>query len=1654
MKRVIFATIMLVASVFSSMAEKFEKDGLFYLVTSDTVPYTAAITYSVHNNSNYSGVKSITIPSSVIYNDKTYTIDQIAGSAFEYCSELESVSIPNSVLYIGGYAFRGCSSLKTLTIPNTVTAIKEKAFLYCYGLTSINIPESVTILGDNAFHDCSSLESIVIPESITSISAELFSGCSSLTSVTIPSSITNIGSDAFEDCSSLTSVNIPASVTSIGYGAFDNCVNLTIYCEASSIPDGWNIDWKSESSKVVWNASQPNENDFEYTDTTKTCIKKYIGQSANVTIPGTVTSIASKAFYNNSVIKTLAIPNSVTSIGANAFAGCKVETLTCNTDAIGTQFAGNTSLKTLVFGDSVATIENSAFRGCSNLESVSFSSSVQSIGDYSFLSCDKLTKVNVESIESWVGIEFSIYTSNPLIAAKHLYVDGTEVTDLVIPSTVKRIGNNAFVDCMSFVSVTIPESVESIGYGAFSYCENIVSVDIPNTVTEIGEVAFYDCINATITLPNTVTSVGDRAFNEVKLLVYNGTLSGKPWGAREMVDEVSLEDDNFVYSDAAKTKIVKYKGQGGDVTIPRGVTSIGEAAFKECESVTSISIPSTVKSIGEDAFSKCTNLTTVNIPNGITSIPNYAFFDCKNLTSVTIPESVTSIGKYAFNNCTKLEYPVIPSSVTEIGTYAFWGISGIVYAGPLTGSWGEYHIYKAKDDNFTYFDKDETQLARYIGKGTTLEIPSTVTAIPDGLFDELSNGSNKLVSVTIPESVTSIGEKAFNWCSSLETVNIPNSVTSIGARAFYCCSSLSTVYIPKSVTSIGDYAFGSVNVIAYTGTATGSPWGARKVLEEEAPVDDFVYSDAGKTQLTGYNGNGGDIVIPSTVTQICEGAFSDCHSLTSVTIPESVVSIQSNAFSGCNNLKKVIIPSSVESIGSGAFADCRTLYYIYIPASVSTINENAFDGCDMMVIYCGASSKPDEWSDNWNPDNRSVTWDADFVVDGDFVFLDDEKTLLIGYNGNGGDVAIPDGVIRIFENVFRNRTDLTSVTMPESFTSIKSNAFRGCSNLKSINIPNKFRWFGWGAFYGCSSLDSIYIPDTDNVIDASVFAGCSKLTIYCAASSKPDAWDSNWNPDGKPVVWNAQQVPEETSSKAYDFKIGDLCYSFLSSWSVKVSFEDSDSDFANNYSNLTSIEIPETVTYDGKTYSVTRIGGSAFHSCRKLTSITIPKSVTSIGSYSFYHCSSLNNVLIPGSVNIMEECVFKDCGSLTIYCEASSKPENWNNNWNPGGRPVVWNAEQTPEETTADDFVFADAAKTQILKYKGKGGDVVIPSTVTNICSGAFSGCKGITSITIPASVANIGKEAFKGCTGLKNIVIPATVVAMGADVFSGCSSLSICCEAISKPLGWTDNWNSSYRPVSWRYNLDTFKYGDLYYNVICNTNPYTVEVCSEHNQFEYFEGDIEENYIDLVNVVIPQTVEYNGLTYTVTYIGGSAFNLSTNIKTIVIPNTVTYIGYWSLAGCMSLESVNIPNSVTAIMGHAFNGCDKLTSVSIPKSVVEIGDFAFDGCGITIYCEAASEPDGWDWDWSGNDYFYSEDNKVVWGYVDINEDAATAVNIYAHHNVIVVENADADIYVYDATGRLVARRDVACNVSITMPHEGLYIVKCGAETKRVVVSPN
>ena len=473
------------------------------------------------------------------------------------------------------------------------------------------------------------------------------------------------------------------------------------------------------------------------------------------------------------------------------------------------------------------------------------------------------------------------------------------LTTVIIEDGVTSIGDHTFYECSSLTSVTIPNSVTSIGKEAFFNCRSLTSVTIGNSVTSIGDDAFWNC--------SSLTSVTINS-NAIMSKTYSGSQNLKNvFGAQVM--------QYIIGNDVTSIRDWAFRGCSSltSVTIPNSVTSIGDGAFSYCSSLTSVTIGNSVTSIGGNAFYYCSSLTSITIPNSVTSIGQEAFSGCSSLTSVTIPNSVTTIEAATFSFCSNLTSITIPNSVTSIEIGAFYGCSSL----------------------------------------TSVTIPNSVTSIGTYAF----SGCSSLTSVTIPNSVTSIGEAAFLSCRSLISVIIPNSVTNIGNNAFEDCYSLTSVTIPNSVTSIGYSAFTNVPNIVYTGSATGSPWGARSV---NGYVDGYlVYSDASKANLLACSAAAtGNIVIPNSVTSIADKAFFFCSSLTSVTIPNSVTSIGTYAFYGCSRLTSVTISNSVTNIGEEDFAWCISLKNVVLGSSVKVLGKEAFYGCKAIETITCYSMRP------------------------------------------------------------------------------------------------------------------------------------------------------------------------------------------------------------------------------------------------------------------------------------------------------------------------------------------------------------------------------------------------------------------------------------------------------------------------------------------------------------------------------------------------------------------------------------------------------------------------------------------------------------------------------------------------------------------------
>lgn len=696
----------------------------------------------------------------------------------------------------------------TVTFNQDVTSIKDYAFKGCSELTSITIPEDITSIGWGVFSGCTSLTSIVwnatnCPEFTTS--SMDYTTRAQITSFVIGANVTAIPNYLCQSMNKLTSVNIPNGVTSIGNSAFYDCANLT-----------------------------------------------------TISIPSTVNSIGSSAFYNCTKLFSFSIPSSVTTIGSSAF--YNIPNIVYSGSATGTPWGakiingfvdGN-----LIYSDNTRT----KIMACSPLATgaITIPSTVTEVNHQAFFGCTGLTAVHISDLKKWCSINFGVRETNPLYYAHHLYLNGQEVVNLTIPSGITTIYNSAFYGCHGLQTVTIPSSVTRIWSGAFEECTGLTTVTLPNTITQISNNAFYNCVSLTsinipngvtsigssafqgcssltsIDVPNSVTSIGDYAFSQVRNVNYSGSASGSPWGANTRNGTV---DGYLVYTDNTKTTLSGCSAAATDIVIPGSVTSINLRAFYGCKNLNTVTIPSSVNTISSSAFSGCSGLTSVHIddiaswcnisfgsydanplyyahhlyvgdnlvtdlviPEGVTDIHHSAFIGNSDFTSITIPNGVTSIGSRAFEGSSVLTTIEIPSSVNSMGSSVFSGCANL-----SSVIWNPVQCSMPTNNSSDAFDGVKSQITNFVfGDG--------VEIIPRHICMSMGN----LTSITIPSSVTSIGEFAFGYCSGLETITISENVVNIGEGAFYATDLSSLTCLAVTPPSVASYTF----MISSTTSAT------------------------------------------------------------------------------------------------------------------------------------------------------------------------------------------------------------------------------------------------------------------------------------------------------------------------------------------------------------------------------------------------------------------------------------------------------------------------------------------------------------------------------------------------------------------------------------------------------------------------------------------------------------------------------------------------------------------------------------------------------------------------------------------------------------------------------------------------------------------
>ena len=661
----------------------------------------------------------------------------------------------------------------------------------------------------------------------------------------------------------------------------------------------------------------------------------------------------------------------------------------------------------------------------------------------------------------------------------------SSLTSVTLPSSIKTINQYCFYDCSKLTSVTL-SYVTTIGYGAFRHC-GFTSLTIPSNVTSVDTFAFRYCYSlTTITFSSSSTSLGGSILGSCTALTtinfasmsnvlgyYFGnagaeegtsvTQNGSSYKIPSSLRTVRITSGSvpaYAFQNVSFLTTVTYSGSstvGAYACANSGVssvslgsaTSIGNYAFNNCSSLTSITIPNTVTSLGTYAFAS-SNLASVTYTTTcrITTISAYAFYSTE-LSSLTIPTSVTSIGNYAYSNCENFTSITIPTSVTSIGYGAFQYCRGTTTVTFTSTS----KVATISDNAFQYTNF------------SSITIPASVTSIGDYALYSASvssisvNSSNsnyssnngllynkaqtrliqcpccKSGSVTVPSTVTSVDSSAFYYCDAITSLTFSGGITSFSSTLLSDCTALTSLSLPTSITSLSTGCFSELKklvtlTIPFVGTSKTATDGVNQLFGSMFRTS----SATGFTAKTQYYASGSSVTryIPSTLRtvnvnggRLNYGAFYNCSMLTSINL-SGVTYIGSYAFYGCTGISGITIPSTVTELGAYALYGSSWLTTITIPASLTTIGAGALGGCSNLTAITVNSSNPNYSSSNG-------------------VLFNKTQTILMQCP------AAKTG----------------SFTVPSATTEIGAGAFAGCSGLTGLDFGEcQIETIGAGALEG------------------------------------------------------------------------------------------------------------------------------------------------------------------------------------------------------------------------------------------------------------------------------------------------------------------------------------------------------------------------------------------------------------------------------------------------------------------------------------------------------------------------------------------------------------------------------------------------------------
>ena len=1436
----------------------------------------------------------------------TYVIPEgtrnIDAGAFVGCNSLNEIILPSSLVLISECAFYGLENLETIIFAGTAyedLIAGKYAFRNCSDLETVMFASGSRLaeLGEGAFMGCTSIEEFTVPATMTKLGASVFADCSELDTLNFEASTKQLvfGANAFQNCTSLKKVNLPANVSKIP-GVFAGCSSLTEV----------NIDPASTYFTSV---------DGVVYDFNKTEIVFFPqGKEGHYEVPSTVTSINNGVFENARNLSKMTITNNVNYIGEYAFNNASIPEIEFVGDANGTlviasyAFA-NAELGTLTLPNHTVSIGDSAFY-MTSADAIVLNEGITELGAYTFWGAADVNVTIPASVKSigeycfggyieedwWDGNTY--YFANPIFTVEgsvletigdNAFRENANIKDLVIPASVKTIGNYAFFECSELATVTFDgvSALESIGAFAFAYdyyyyaSDDFTEITIPTSVKTIGANAFAHTRLETVTFEDGTEDLFlghtfvESYYNESMGTTTRNVYRGNVFANSSYLETVVLP----ARLTTLETRTFYEAGTSGfTVTISNiensRLTTIGEECFYYSE-LTSFVIPKSVSNLAP--ITDSVSGETYNRP-GIGAGAFKGLYS--TLTSVTFEMGGTlplTIGASAFDNAAKLTEMVLPARLANYTTFDGEVLSPLANGALVFNSCDDLASITVEDAAGSYYTSkdgvlmtaDLKEIVLYpMGREGSFVVPAEVTKIHDYAFYEASNLTDLTFAGGTEDMI--IGASAFERCYGLVNVVLPDNVVFVGARAFYYCSALETLTLSKNLESF-DYTV--VELCKKLSSITVSTDG----LGEKLASKDGVLYNADFTELLIYPANKADVTeffVPETVKVIASHAFYENSSLNKVVLKEGLVEIGTYAFDGCSALTEINIPSTVQLIGRRAFG--RTYYLTNISFTTG--------GDDLLIVEYEAFYSAGAYEDGI----ELVVFPARIFSIGERAFYDSAvKNILFEDNSSLQSIGrsafmdskivsitIPDGITNIGDYAFSQCEYLREVYIGEGITELGNYVFSGNPELITVAFPSSLKNAGIGTFYYSDGYDEYtcpkltYVTFGENsqleVIPAGMFAYTNISGILIPATVKYIGSGTDYEED--PGAFEGCK-----NLTVVRFELGSLCSTI------------GDRAFYG-CSALEEVEIPT---------SVGTLGSYAFSNCTSLTSITIPATVTNLGAYLFQSNTKLEEVNFESKATVIPTYMFAGCTSLTSI-----------------------NIPTTV--STIQSGAFTNTGLTS----------VTIPANVVNFEGyGMFSNNSKLTGVTILGNATTIVRSMFSGCTALTDVVLPSTIQLIDEEAFEDCTSLT----TFKVPASTTEIDGSAFNGSALAaYEVEE---GSTTYaavdGVLFNVDKTAILVYPVNKSDESF------------------TVPAN-----VTYIGSGTFSGISALKFVYFEDgeTELEIGEGAFYGLASLQKISLPNRLAEIGDEAFAYCSSLVSITLPSTLTEdmIGEDAFYGCSKLV----------------------------------------------------------------------------------------------------------